>query len=241
MNKIIVKPIDTSKIQEETKDVAVILQQSKQAIIKNNAQYASASLLLKEIKNRYRELDNKKKEITMPLDIAKKAVINLFKPILEDLEEAERIIKGNMINYTEEQERIARETQRKLEEESARRAEIEKRKKEEQEQRWREKQRMLEEAGKIEKALIAQRKADLKAMEAEMIETEIVPLVTPKINLEGVSYREQWIAEIVNVDEIPREYMIPNLVAINKVVQATKGLIKIPGVKIYSKKVLVSR
>lgn len=241
MNKIMIKPIDTKEIQDETKDIAIILQKSKQIIIKNNDQYITANSILKEIKNRYKELDDKRKEITAPLDVAKKAVMNLFKPILENLEEAERIVKKNMIDYAEEQERIAREMQRKIEEESARKAEIERKRKEEQEQKWREKQHKLEKEGEIEKALAAQEKADLRAMEAEMIEAEIVPLVVPKIAANGTNYREQWIAEIINENDIPREYMIPNLSAINKVVQATKGLIKIPGVKIYSRKVLVSR
>ncbi len=47
----------------------------------------------------------------------------------------------------------------------------------------------------------------------------------------GTSMREKWTAKIVAADKIPREYMIPNMDALNAIAKATKGTLPIPGVE----------
>ena len=43
--------------------------------------------------------------------------------------------------------------------------------------------------------------------------------------------REVWKAVIVDINAIPREYLVVNQAALDKVAQATRGAIVIPGVK----------
>lgn len=50
--------------------------------------------------------------------------------------------------------------------------------------------------------------------------------------IEGMSKLiETYKAEIVDINKIPRNYLLPDMSALNKVGQATKGMAKIPGVK----------
>lgn len=78
-----------------------------------------------------------------------------------------------------------------------------------------------EQAGEEEMALEAV--AEAAAAEASVT-------VMPKVK--GTSMREVFKAVVVDINALPREYMIPNQAALDRVVQATKGTIQIPGVRI---------
>ncbi len=242
MSEIIVAPVSIEKTQKEFEDVAGMSENGRQVVIQNQSQYEAGAKLLDCVKKRYNDLEARRKEITAPMNVAKEAIMDLFRRPLGMLKEAENNIKEAMIGYTEEQKRKAMEAQRKLEEEARRQADIERKRKEEQERVWREKQRQLEEAGKFEQAQKAQEKADQRAEEAAMVEANPVPVVAAKISaVRGVSYSELWSAEVVDMSLVPREYLIPNQAALDGISRATKGAISIPGVKFVSKKVLSSR
>ncbi|MBU0579483.1 hypothetical protein KJ628_05975, partial [Patescibacteria group bacterium] len=95
--------------------------------------------------------------------------------------------------------------------------------------------------GDIEGARKAQEKADQRALEAETVEVSIVPVIAQPQAPKGASYREQWSAEVVDISLVPREYMIPNQSALDKIAMATKGTIAILGVRFLSKTVMSSR
>ena len=226
MNNISVN-IDTVEEQKKTSDVPVLCEKAE-LIISNQSDYEAASTVLSEVKSRYKELDAQRKEITKPIDAAKKAVMDLFKTPLELLEKAESKIKGLMIGYTNEQERKAREEQARLQ----RLADAEAAK---QKKILDEKIARAEAAGKAERA-------ELLAQEKENIAPIIAPVVAPQIETpKGVSYRDQWSAEVTDINLVPREYLIANMPALNKMAQATKGTLSIPGVKFTSTKILASR
>ena len=218
--------INTDEVSQQT-DVAVLCQNA-QITISNQGDYDSASVILKQVKARYNELDKQRKEITKPLDLAKTSVMGLFKNPLELLEKAELFIKQKMISYTAEQERKAREEQARLQKladaEAAKQKKI-----------LDEKIARAEASGKLEKA------EELQAQK-EMVIPIQAPVVMAQINTpSGVSYRDKWTAQVIDVNLLPREYLIPNLSALDKVAQATKGSIQIPGVKFNCEKILSSR
>lgn len=226
MNNISVN-IDTVEEQKKTSDVPALCQKAE-LIISNQGDYEVASTVLSEVKNRYKELDTQRKEITKPIDTAKKAVMELFRSPLELLEKAESKIKGLMIGYTNEQERKAREEQARLQ----RLADAEAAK---QKKILDEKIARAEAAGKAEKA-------ELLAQEKENIAPIIAPVVAPQIETpKGVSYRDNWTAEVIDINLIPREYLVVNMQALNAVAKSTKGTLTIPGVKFISTKILASR
>ena len=97
-----------------------------------------------------------------------------------------------------------------------------------------------------------QKLADNRAARAEAagrpapLPEAVAPLVSgPPKSLEtdmgSTSFRTDWKAEIVNGSLLPREYLMPDETKINAVVRASKGTIPIPGVRIYSIEVPVTR
>lgn len=63
--------------------------------------------------------------------------------------------------------------------------------------------------------------------------------ITPKAS--GISEREIWKYEITDANLIPREWLTPDLTKIGQAVKGAKDMLKIPGVRIYSEKVLAAR
>jgi len=70
--------------------------------------------------------------------------------------------------------------------------------------------------------------AEEAVVEAAMAEAKVT--VMPKVS--GTSMREVYKGVVVDVNALPREYMMPNQAMIDKVVQSTKGALQIPGVRI---------
>ena len=225
MTQISVQPIE---VNQDNKDVVALSERSKSLVISNQDEYTSASDVLKQVKARYKELDTQRKDIVKPLDDAKKKIQELFKTPLDLLSAAETKIKSLMVGYVNEQERIAREKQAELQ----RLADLEA-----------EKERKKIEA-RIERAKASGKDEKVEALEEqkENIEPVSVPVVAPTIETpKGMSFREQWTAEVVDFAKLPDEYKLPNQSALNKIAQATKGTISIPGVKLHSEKIPVSR
>jgi len=240
-NLIVVQPVDIKETQKET-NVSEIFGMSQQVVIKNQADYEDASTLLRQVKDRYKTLDERRKEITSPMDSAKKVVMDLFRSPLDMLQKAEEYIKTSMIAYKSEQDRKAREIQRKIEEEAEKKAATEREKIEAQERKLREKQEELMRQGKAKEAAKMQEKADQKALDATQVEVAIVPVISAAIETpRGISYSDKWTAEVIDIALVPRAYLIPNMEALNGIAKATKGSIVIPGIKFNSEKILSSR
>lgn len=86
----------------------------KEIHITSPAMYDLAADELRTIKARAKELDEKRKTITVPLDNAKKAVMELFRRPIELLVEAEGVLKKGMLTYNEQQEALRRAEQARL-------------------------------------------------------------------------------------------------------------------------------
>ena len=72
---------------------------------------------LKAVKTLAREVEEKRTAITGPINKALKEVNALFKPAQEWLAQAERLLKGKLLEFQSDQERVAREAQAKADEE----------------------------------------------------------------------------------------------------------------------------
>ena len=205
--------IDTEKVEAST-DVAILCKNAE-LTISNQGDYDSAATILKQVKARFNELDKQRKEITKPLDEAKKSVMNLFNNPLSLLEKAESFIKSKMIGYTAEVERKAREEQIRLQKLAD--AEAAKQKK------------ILDE--KIARAEASGREERVQELlqKKEEIIPIFVPVVAPKIETpKGMSYRDNWTAEVFDINSVPREYLIANMTMLNNFAKSTKGSIPIP-------------
>lgn len=222
-----VQPIQKDSAKEYELKAAVYVSKSKELIIENQNDYEQAANDLKVVKSIYKTLEEARKKITTPLDIAKKAVMDLFRDPSTALEGAELVIKRKMIEYTNEQERRRRVEEERLQRE-AKAAEEKERK------RLQDIADRAKASGKDEKAQEFEQKAQEVFIPA--------PVVAPTVQkVAGVSMKQNWKARILDVNKVPRNYMIVNESMLDKLAKATKGSLTIEGVEFYSEDVLASR
>lgn len=174
-------------------------------IVYDQSSYEQAGEILRGIAKVKKEIKAKFSEPKEKAHEAHKAICDLEKELLAKVTVRETEIRNKMTAFYEaEQKRIAAEMERK-------RIEAEKQMQIAAE---------AEAAGDTEKAEIA---VALAAMEESTV------TVAPKAA--GVSMREVWSAEVIDLDKIPREYLLPDMNALNALAKAMKKESPIPGVK----------
>lgn len=190
--------------------------------IKNSEDAQVVGEFLKNVKSKYKTLDERLKSITDPLNLALKNARNLFKPAFDFLTEQEYTAKKLLAEYNEAIES------------EARRMEAELRAKQEAKIKKLEEQiNILQSQGKEDKALEKQMKIEA------LRETPTIVVPAPKID--GVVVRTIWKYRIIDETKIPREYLMPDEKKIGAVVRASGGSIKIDGIEIYSETSIVSK
>lgn len=215
---------EVAVIEKDTKDIVA---QANEIVITNQKQYEGANIFLRADKMLQKRIHEAFDTIVDSAYRTWKEAGNKRKGYLEPVMEAEKVVKGKIIVYTDEMEEKRREEQRRLEAKA--RAEEERKRKElaARAEKWAAK-------GKEEKAEELLEQAEDVHVEAQV--------VAPKVEqAKGASFRDSWSAEITDVEKVPREYMEINIQALNRVAQAMKGAIKIPGVKFVCKKIMSSK
>lgn len=141
---------------------------------------------------------------------------------LDPVDVAERLLKGKIAVWEQEQERLRQVEQRRLEAEARRREEDE----------------------RLESALAAECGGCPSEEIEAIIDTPSPPIavVAPRTfqRAEGISTRENWTAEVVNKQALDQfvathhefgNLTVPNTTALNQLARAQKGLLNIPGVR----------
>lgn len=221
---------------------AIVLAQEAQSLVVRDQQSANraAELILagKEIVKKIRDYFAPMKKAA---DEAKRKLLDAEKAELQKVEPYVEKLQHSLAAWRLEQERKRREA-----EEAARRAELERKRLEEELLRKAEEARRLEEEKKRVEGEEAARKAreelERKALEeAAAKEAQIIPppVVPEKPKTDGLTLRENWTFEIVDESQIPREYLVPDLAKIRKVVMALKNKTNIPGVRVFNQPIVV--
>jgi len=186
---------------------------------------------LKAVKSLAKQVEAKRTAITGPLNKALKEVNALFRPAKGWLKEAEGILKGEILRFQAEQDRIARELQAKVDAETRKERE-----------KLEMKARLAQVVGKDEKA------EEL----LEEAETQIAPVVksaAPKIA--GISTRETWKAEVFDKQALLKHIVEeqPALIVLVKIDQSLlnararelKDEFDLPGVKAIKESIIATR
>ena len=233
--------IQEKKLTPLQKSINEKVSQVKSLVVKSDQDMASAqkdllaiNMIIKEVHKEFDEGIKKAHEVHKHLTAQRKRH-------LDPLENAKSIISGKMGEYQfkieEEQRRRKREARAKAEEEERKRqAQLKK----EQEEAQRKRAEHAEVMGDMESAEdILNSKPEVK--EQPLMVPETVP-EAPKY--EGLSFREQWCWELEVKDDfskIPSYLLKLDEVAINAMVRAQKGRCRIPGIKVFMKKVPVQK
>ncbi|MEN6492603.1 MAG: hypothetical protein ABFC85_11500 [Rectinema sp.] len=201
-------------------------------VIKDDQSLVAAN----DYRNNIRALKAQVDEYYDPLiekaEVTRKAAVEGKKSIVEKkayfwdpLDQADRSIKAKISDYNAEVERQRMEALRAQE-------------------RAREKARQIaDEASDKAHSLIkngelgeVDKVVDQATEKVEAILGAVAP-VPEKIKLDGFKEQIRWYAEVMDVEKIPRKYMIPDMVMLNKLAVALKHSFDIPGVIAKSRKV----
>ena len=205
-----VRPINTEPVQEETKQAIVVLDKAKAVVIKSQQDYDGAGALLQEVARRQKIVEVEYKTISVPLNIARKALTALFKPPREYLAQAKTLLSDGRAGYEEEQKRIERAAQAKLDAEA------------------RKKKEALEKRAKAAEAKGKPEKAELLREEKEItVATVAAPRVQKTEGISATYY--SYSAVVINEDLLPRKFMMPDQTALNKEAEVTKEAFNVPG------------
>lgn len=133
------------------------------------------------------------------------------------------------------------------EEQTAKRKALESKRLKEAQERELKRQKEEREAKAAENAATAEQlrsvgaHQDAAAVEATPIEVStqpitVAPVAPPTQNPEGLQFRENWRWRLVNIDQVPREYMILDEKLLNATARSAKGRARVPGVEFYCEK-----
>ena len=290
---IYTRSINTPEVRALAKETDQLVGHYQGYQVTTDLEYADGAEELRRIKNQQSVLEERRFAITRPMDAAKKAVMDFFRPFSDRLDDAEIHVKKALTDYSTEQKRIADEAARKEREraekeaarlreeariadeaaakkERERLAELQRKediraeeeaarladeraaaKTEEDKKRAEEQEQAAEERRQKEQDRLHQERLDADAAQrertarAETLETRAEAKTTAPVasapKVKGISTRKKWSFEIVDQAKIPREYLVPNEVAIGGVVRALKGATNIPGIRVVSTDIMSAR
>jgi hypothetical protein len=212
-----------------------------------------------------KSLESNRKSITVPIDNAKKAVMDLFRSPTEYLDQAETILKTAISSYDREQQRLRLAEQARLEEAArAERARLEADARAAQVRAQEEADRIQAEAnkaaaaGKTEDAARLQAEAESR-IEQGAAETAVLqqtstlitaPIAAAPRTTKGVSTRKVWKAEIADKLAFVRyvaahpeylELLEANMPAVNRIALALRANCPLEGVRVFEDEILAAR
>lgn len=217
------------------KQSQILLVMAESYIVTTPEQAITAGEQLKEIKALAREVESKRKEMTVPINQGLRKINDFFRPAKKWLSEAEHLVKIKLLKYQQDQALIAQEAQRKADEEARKeRVKLEKA------------AALAAQAGMDDRA--DELKEEIEVQEIETREAPAVVSAAPK--LQGISTRRIWEAEVTDkltfvkyVAENPSMlgYLKINESALHAQARTLKDEMNFPGVKAVEHKSIAAR
>lgn len=198
------------------------------AVIKDQADLTAADMIRQEILADLRKIDETFDPLIQKAHEQHKAILAKKKEFAGPRLAALDVLKPKIAAYIDEQDRLRLQAEREAE---LKRQEAKRIAEKAVDKAW-----GLVDKGKGEKAEEVLKEAAEKAGELEAA----APVVPEKPQAQ-VSLREAWSPEIVDVTKIPREYMVPDMMAIGQIVRARKDKTNIPGIRAVMYKVVADK
>jgi len=206
---------EEEEMQENEMQAAVAVIE-KQAILKvASVQERNSALdLVKQIKSRRSAVVEFFRDTKAKANAAWKAIVAQEKSFTDRLDNTERKIKMAVLEFDREQERVRQAEQRRLQaaaDEAARR----------------ERERLEKQAAKLK----TPEKREAVLEQAAMVAAPAIQVAPAVQKTTGVSTRKTWKARVVDVEKVPREFMVVNQQALDAYARATKGAVAVAGVE----------
>lgn len=202
-----------------------------EVVIFTRADVSHATDLVKAIKDRAKQIEEERTRLVKPFNEGVKQINGRFKAMLAPLQDAETEVKGKILSFQREEEKKAREEQQRLEQERLKR-EQEERKRLEAEEDARKAE--MEEGEEYDRPAMPVAPAPVAAPVASSFRP------TTYGQTGAVStVKKQWASELVDITQVPAEYLLLDQVKVNQAIRA--GLRDIPGLRIFEKEILQVR
>jgi len=203
------------KVSQVAQEAIRMRDGSLKFFVKDDATYQTATNGLKKIKGVRKMIKDLLDPMVKAAYDAYKKIGDRRKEVESPLDEAERHLKNQMAKYVDEKERERREAERKA------RAEAD--------AKMREAEKAADEGRHTE--------ADIALQEAAQMEDAPPPVIAAP-TVAGAHSTKRWTFEILDPDQIPREYLAVDEGKIRAIARTTKNTETpqaIPGVKFYLK------
>lgn len=192
--------------------------------------YEYADSLLGEYKTRRNGIEAERKKGVDQLNKLKETIQGWFKPVLDDLDEFEKITKGKLLTYRSEQQRLDRERQA-IADEAAR----------QERERLRAEAAKAAKAGKVEVAQVLE--ATAAVMTAPIVTSTFVPT-------KGTSVRKVWKARVISKIDVIRyvaehpeyEYLLEvDMSGANSLAKMMEAKLCVTGLEAFEEEILARR
>jgi len=223
--------IETPDREAMAREHTGLVERAKAFRIENATDHEEGLVIFRDLKARWKAVDDKLKPIIDAAHKAHKGLTSLRAELFAPIEEAIRAIERKCLEFTEAQRRKAEEAQR-VAQENARKAEEE---------------RMLREAQ------AAEAEGDHAAAEeiiSQPVEAPLIAVAPVVAQVKGVSGRTTWSAEVtdkakliayVNAHPEWLHLVEPNMPMLNSLAKAQQKALAIPGVRAVPKEGLSAR
>lgn len=214
--------LDPAVIAPVQGTIKVLLAQSRALVIRSEEDLDVAGGLLQEIKARFNEAEGLRKSLTAPVNLHLKKLNGMFKPLTEALTAAEAGLKKQILDFRTRQQDIAAEQAERVRQEQARMA-------------------MADASRRAEAAETAEEARSIRAEAVDQVKAiqTADAYVAPPARAAGVSVRTLWDWEVVDLAQVPIEFIEVDGAAIRKAIAA--GVRSIPGVKIFQRESVAVR
>lgn len=212
-----VTAVEAVRVDPQTEQGITTLEAwAKTLVIRNADEHAYAVETLKGVKAWRGKIVDFFAESKEAAHKAWKGIVANEKSFTDRLDFVEQASKRAILKYQQEQERLLAEQQRQAQAEADEKAR-------------KERERLEKEAAKLKTPELRQAKLEAAAA----VVAPVIQIASPVEKPSGVATRKTWKARVVNVDAVPREYMLVNEKALAAIATSTKGSIKVPGVEFY--------
>jgi hypothetical protein len=238
---VVDKLVDAFTIEEAAEEVEQVAKkstdlttQAQAALVNDPPSQEAASALLLTVAQMRREIADTFQPMKEAAHRAHKVICDQERNVDAPLAQAEATLKNRIGAFVQEQRRLAFVEEQRLRDQEAERARQEADK------------AAIDQA--IDQAVDLEARGDVKAAEAVLASPAPVPVryvapapVAPAVaQVKGVSTRLEWDFRILDINQIPREYLLVNESAIRTLGKTTQGRARIAGVEFFEKPVVAA-
>lgn len=189
------------------------IEEEANSLLVDEAGSIRANEILGQVATVKKEAEKIRTSLVKPLNDRVKEINSAFKSALAPLNNADKTLRGKLLDLHREQERRRREEEERV-------------------------RKLLEEEQKKREAEAKEKNKPVPPPPPIVVEAP-PPIVSIKTDSGTTSIRKVWDWELVDINEVPREWLILNDKAVNAAVRT--GIRNIPGIRIFEREQIAVR